>query len=681
MAFPPLFTTHFTRIPHITSQFTRIGLCRASKPGMRAATTSATRAAPARPVLVVGGGPVGFSLFLLLAKYGVKSLLVERGVVPTDHPQAHFVNYRTMEILRGLGPQGRSIETQILERQPPLKEWRTFTYCTGMLNGTIIGQIDHFAKEHGQIPKEGTSPTQVAHFSQNRLMTLLWDEAERVCAENGWHFGQLDGQSAPEAGVVLGRTFRSLVDRGDAVEASFVGNAPNELLSITAGTVAACDGAHSAVRNALGIPLEGKPGMQHLINIHFRSRTLGKLLRERSNGNRASMLYFVFNTRAIVVVVAHDLTLGEFVAQVPYYPPSQLPEDFNEARCRELISAAVFGASQPDPSVLADLTLHTVRPWAMSALVAQRYQQGNVVLVGDAAHQFPPAGGFGMNTGIGDAHNLAWKLALSDVRQNKMKLLASYEKERKPIAEANADLSVRNFSAATAVPSSLGLDPTAADLLVGSLNILTPPLIPRSARKFLLDGAMSLARNLASDSLLDESTTVGRARLEAARRILRDGKSLRLLFPRQDLGFVYGKRTKFSVDDLEYVPSWEAGARMPHIPVRMVSSEATSEEISSLDIIAKERRPAFFVLSKDEKILESIKAASGLETELVSVLLVSTDGSSKGFSADYTAVDVEGKFPDVAAAIVRPDGHIICLVRKNEELQGTLKPALARYFG
>jgi 2-polyprenyl-6-methoxyphenol hydroxylase-like FAD-dependent oxidoreductase len=93
-----------------------------------------------------------------------------------------------------------------------------------------------------------------------------------------------------------------------------------------------------------------------------------------------------------------------------------------------------------------------------------------VLLAGDAAHRFPPSGGFGMNTGVQDAHNLGWKLAAVLQGAAGEGLLRSYQAERRPVAEANTALSVANWNEAVKVPSALGLDPRAATLLNQLVN-------------------------------------------------------------------------------------------------------------------------------------------------------------------------------------------------------------------
>eukprot|EP00624_Nannochloropsis_granulata_P000109 evm.model.NODE_1036_length_14192_cov_28.241686.3 len=162
----------------------------------------------------------------------------------------------------------------------------------------------------------------------------------------------------------------------------------------------AADGASSCLRQQAQIDMQGECGIQHLVNVHFSSRALAQ-----ATEHRPAMLFFLFNAQVICVLVAHHFPTGEFVAQLPFFPPVQSPDDFDAVTVKTLLDAAI-GRTLPD------LTVHSVRSWSMDCQVAERYRSGRVLLAGDAAHRFPPAGGFGMNTGIQDAHNLAWKLAL-----------------------------------------------------------------------------------------------------------------------------------------------------------------------------------------------------------------------------------------------------------------------------
>jgi hypothetical protein len=103
-------------------------------------------------------------------------------------------------------------------------------------------------------------------------------------------------------------------------------------------------------------------------------------------------------------------------------------------------------------------TVRTVRPWTMTAQVAERYREGRVFLVGDAAHRFPPTGGLGLNTGVQDAHNLCWKIAALEAGWASAALLDTYGAERRPVAQQNADASLRNAVRLAEVYQALASD-------------------------------------------------------------------------------------------------------------------------------------------------------------------------------------------------------------------------------
>ncbi|CAI5992820.1 unnamed protein product [Closterium sp. NIES-64] len=220
-----------------------------------------------------------------------------------------------------------------------------------------------------------------------------------------------------------------------------------------------------------------------------------------------------------------------------------------------------------------------------------------VILVGDAAHRFPPAGGFGMNTGIQDAHNLAWKLAALLQGTASPALLASYEAERRPVAVENTHLSVSNFESALAVPRALSLEPNAASLFSAALTSSTAnQFLPRQLQATLIEAGLSAGRQLLlSDWLLNPANPVGRERLAAVQRSLEEGKSLQLLFPQHDLGFRYKKGAlSLSPSDVpqaaaydsqarrasstSFTPSTLPGARLPHrmLTLLLPSAAATT---------------------------------------------------------------------------------------------------------
>ncbi|KAL8150988.1 hypothetical protein V2J09_020796, partial [Rumex salicifolius] len=529
------------------------------------------------PVLIVGAGPVGLVLSMLLTKLGVKCAILEKGKAFSRHPQAHFINNRTMEVFRKLDGLAQEIERS----QPPVDLWRKFVYCIS-LSGSILGSVDHIQP---QDLDQVVSPVSVAHFSQ-----LLLERVEKL----GFHVrNKADLSPVGEKEILMGHELVSIhaSDHCVNVTASFQMEGKYYEKNIQCGILVGADGAASTVRRLIGVNMVGETDLQKLVSVHFLSKDLGIYLSKE----RPGMLFFIFNTEAIGVLVAHDLRQGEFVLQVPYYPPQQSLEDFKPAMCKNLIFNLV-GRELEDVDVL------DVKPWVMHAEVAEKYltPDNRVILVGDASHRFPPAGGFGMNTGIQDAHNLAWKLASVINNIAPLKLLKTYETERRPIATYNTQLSVENFKAAMAVPAALGLDPTVANTVHRVISDGLGSILPSKLQRLILDGVFSIGRSQVADAILNEKNPVGSARLTKLKHIFEQGKSLQLQFPAEDLGFRYVQGAIAHGSDQThatppkpptgrrrgYIPCVEPGSRLPHMKMRVLSGKET---MSSLDLVSVDK--------------------------------------------------------------------------------------------
>ena len=343
------------------------------------------------------------------------------------------------------------------------------------------------------------------NISQNRFEPILLDALARVGGrEPAW---RQQWQSAAQDGERVRSVVRDLESGAER--------------EITSRYLLAADGAGSRVRDSLGIQPLGPARIQSFIMVHVRAALRG--LPEIPPG----VLFFVCDPRAGGVFVVHDLD-REAVYMHPFDPEAESEADYDAERCAGLVRAAL-----EDPSL--DFAVESVSSWTMTAPGAERYREGRVFLVGDSAHRFPPTGGLGLNSGVQDAHNLAWKLAAVLHGRAPASLLESYERERRPVAQTNADQSLRNALRLVEVPQALGVTD----------------------------------RSEASRARMQETlaSEAGRARVGAAI----EAQAEHFDMPGLQLGFCYGEgalvpdgAAPAPTQVREFVPSGRPGARLPH---------------------------------------------------------------------------------------------------------------------
>ena len=209
--------------------------------------------------------------------------------------------------------------------------------------------------------------------------------------------------------------------------------------------VIGCDGVRSKVRDYLGGKFDGEAMMQHFYNLHFRSKELAKQLRAQ---NREGMLFFLYSKHAASVLIEHNLDKAEFVLQIPYYPPAQSASNLDEAGARDLIEKICWNETGKDVEVL------DIGTWDLSAQVCIKLgcTKRRAIVAGDAAHSYPPAGGFGMNTGIGDAFQAAITMALAKKKPDEYQTyLRQYRDDRKLVGNMVKNMAVHNYKKSIAI--------------------------------------------------------------------------------------------------------------------------------------------------------------------------------------------------------------------------------------
>jgi 2-polyprenyl-6-methoxyphenol hydroxylase-like FAD-dependent oxidoreductase len=382
------------------------------------------------PVLIAGGSLVGLSTALLLARHGVRALAVEHHHGTAIHPRAAQMCQRAIEILRSVGLEQISLQ----------KSEQQFVQ-----DGAVMAVETLAGKELAwYVPNlnEGirdVSPTVRVFLTQNLLEPLMKARAEELGAE--LRFGTDLVSFEQDTGGVT-----AVIRERDSGKTS----------TVRARYLVACDGAHSQVRQALGIRMLGHGVLSNSITIYFRGQ-VGPLLR----GRNLSVIY-VYNSELTGFFRIEKPFDTGFLAVNSVGPPDHPVTDvwagLNDERCQELMRASLGVDNIP-------ITIENVMKWQATADTAERFDEGRVFLAGDSAHVMPPTGGFGGNTGIQDAHNLAWKLAMVLQGKAGTGLLATYDQERRPIGAFTVEQAYSRYVTRWApYLGTAGMQPIASDL-------------------------------------------------------------------------------------------------------------------------------------------------------------------------------------------------------------------------
>lgn len=236
-------------------------------------------------------------------------------------------------------------------------------------------------------------------------------------------------------------SFVSLVQEDDHVTTVVQERDTGESYSIKSRFVVACDGHRSAVRDFLKIESEGESAFETMMTIHFHADLRSVV------GSRVGILHWMMDPMVSGVLIAYDL--GRNLVLLCNFDPEKQPVGtWTEDLCLKLVKAAI-GPATP-------IQIQSWRPWALSRQVAKSYRTGNVFLAGDAAHSFPPTGGLGLNSGIADVHNLAYKLAAVLQGWADPSILSTYEFERRQVALVNSAQSLKNGKQILSLLKTLG---------------------------------------------------------------------------------------------------------------------------------------------------------------------------------------------------------------------------------
>jgi 2-polyprenyl-6-methoxyphenol hydroxylase-like FAD-dependent oxidoreductase len=518
-------------------------------------------------VAIVGAGPSGLALSFLLARSGVRSVLVERRQTRSGHPRAHFVNTRTMELFTIWGM---------------VDEVKADAFPRECLPFALIEELGGA----GIAARKQLSPALVASCAQDRVEEVILRHVE----------------NERDVRLLWDHRYREHQVVGDRIHVTVDGE--SESSSISARFLVGADGANSAVRQALGVEMVGDHDLGHVINMYFYGRITPE-------GEDPSMVMLAPNYGEVPGAFICMDGDRRWCFHLNYDPSEESVTDYTPERCADLIRRASNATSE------TAIEIQSVRPWTMTAHVAERMRVGNVFLVGDAAHAFPPTGGFGMNSGIQDAHNLAWKLASVLQSNSGESLLASYEMERQPVAYFNSAQSLRNARTSRRSPESPEVE---AEL-------------DRRSTKSVRSGQLTATDDKERSTLeiLEHASALG-----------------------QEIGFAYDDSPVVINDGTQrpdiqvhvYIPNACPGARAPHAVFIQNGKERSLLEAyeGKMSLVTLPGGAAW----RDAAALRS----AGEELQLVTV------GEGQPFEMD------EGEFAALyglgasGVVLVRPDGHV-----------------------
>ena len=350
------------------------------------------------PVLIAGGGPVGMTLAKALATFGIECMIVEKNATTTKHPKMDITNSRSMELFRKLGLASLLREVAV----PP-----TGNFDVSWITSLSGHELHRFrypsVNDAMKLIRERNDGTQPAEppmrVSQVAIEPVLKQAIE----------------AQPGVDVRFGVAFEDLHAGPDAVVGVLKHMESGRIEPVKCQYLVGCDGGASQVRTIMDIRYDGAPRVAQLYMVHFRSNARD-LLQPWGTA-------WHYQTGRATMIAQNDRDIWTIHTFLPLDAP------LDQIDPSELVTSFA-GRSFDFETMVAN-------PWNPHLLVSESYGEGRVFLAGDAAHQFIPTGGYGMNTGVGDAFDLGWKLAATLKGYAGPKLLESYDRERRYVGLRN----------------------------------------------------------------------------------------------------------------------------------------------------------------------------------------------------------------------------------------------------
>lgn len=555
-------------------------------------------------VLIVGGGGSGLCAASFLADLGVDALLVERHHGTSHLPKAHYLNQRTMEVLRHHGMADavyahaapRETIGQIL--------WRTPLGGNGPLDRKILKAIDAMGGGGFAAVYDRHGVTPPAHLAQIHLEPILRGIAE----------------DRNPGRILFGHALVDFVQDDLGVVARVRDLLKDEETTVRARYLLAAD-AGKTVGPAIGARMIADARVQTRISVYFSADLSSHITEDTAamhcivnpNGARAGDQLFSY----LVAYGPHrwgrySETWGMGLA---FGPDEAIIVD------EESLARRIGAFLQVD----VPITVLGYSQWFQEAMISDRFVEGRVIQIGDAVHKHPPAGGLGLNSGIQDAHNVCWKLAAILSGAATERLLASYELERRPVVERNAQHATLMMSNFAILAGALGVAPAMPPAYNrAQLAALVADTADGRARRARVDHVFALTRaeTGAHDLDLGFAYEIGALAPDKSAPPLRDATGVR------------------------YTPSARPGSRLPHC---WLSREG--RPISTHDLIPT----GGFLLLTGPEGAKWCAAAGQVAGELgIAIRAHRVDLQDDAVRPWLAACALD----DSGALLVRPDGHV-----------------------
>jgi 2-polyprenyl-6-methoxyphenol hydroxylase-like FAD-dependent oxidoreductase len=531
-------------------------------------------------VVIIGAGPVGLTTAALLGKLGVSCIVIERSGQLSTHPRASGVHGRTMEVFRQL-----MVADAIRAAGVPDENAQGF----GWYHRLVDGVVAELMLTDGETDQPHPSPELPCFCPQTRYEPVLYGAAARHDAVRIVFDTEAVELIQDSAGV----TVCTVDDHGRRDE-------------LSGQFLVAADGAASSVREWLHLGESGTPTFGHSVNVHFRA-DLGADIA----ANPYMLLWIEGEAAGTFARASADGS--EWTYNFAVQPEHRHDVDDVTGRIR-------LAAGRPD---LAIDVLGTYR-WDYDQSVTARWRDGRVLLVGDAAHRFPPHGAFGMNSGVQDAQNLAWKLAAVIHGYADEALLDTYEIERKPVAVANGRQALANTQ---------GVGPQ-VEAMENAETTASIEQIVAGQRHHLHSLGQQFGVAYASAAVIPDGTPA------VPQTISR------------------------------YTPNARPGSRAPHLWLRT----ARGEEVSTVDL----SRDGFVVVAAAAAPGERWRAAASRVAQDGIGIACHTVGATGDLDDDGRWAPLYG-VDDDGAVLIRPDGHVAArFATGSEDDTGRLLDAVNR---